>query len=315
MQTVSQPGLQFTLSHHHSDEGIPYQLLSIALTRPDRLLYPADLTQLQLPENIDPGKGIVLSGRGPLWLYGHLIHELHPTAWVACYDPRLGAVVVASHSPLVRVGQVIALKKKLGIPPCEPLCPALMIVGPPDSGKSIFAHALFNALLPDYPDIYLQRAHWDGEGNWILDAGNGLTEAEREEFKLVYRGTLTPGFFPYHYEAILNLRRQKQLVIVDVGGKVQPEKIPLLEACSHYLVISSNADEVQPWHEFCHDRGNLKLIAVIQSSLPLVEQIEQREPYLILTTAACVNGKPCPVPKPLLEQVHQLLINPTSIIS
>ena len=308
MQSVSQPGLQFTLSHHHSDEGIPYQLLSIALTRPDRLLYPADLTQLQLPENIDPTKGIVLSGRGPLWLYGHLIHELHPTAWVACYDPRLGAVVVASHSPLVRVGQVIALKKKLGIPPCEPLCPALMIVGPPDSGKSIFAHALFNALLPDYPDIYLQRAHWDGEGNWILDAGNGLTEAEREEFKLVYRGTLTPGFFPYHYEAILNLRRQKQLVIVDVGGKVQPEKIPLLEACSHYLVISSNADEVQPWHEFCRDRGNLTLIAVVNTVGEECEIIHQKEPFLELNLGDWVRDQPRSIPAPLIECVRKMMM-------
>ena len=52
--------------------------------------------------------GVVLTGRAPIWLYGWLVHECHFTRWVACYDPRLGAVVVESHTPEVRVGQVIA---------------------------------------------------------------------------------------------------------------------------------------------------------------------------------------------------------------
>jgi CRISPR-associated protein, Csx3 family len=43
-------------------------------------------------------QGIVIEGRGAIWLYGYLVHECHPAAWVGCYDPRLdGAVVVATH--------------------------------------------------------------------------------------------------------------------------------------------------------------------------------------------------------------------------
>lgn len=54
--------------------------------------------------------GVVLSGRGPIWLYAYLTHYYHPTAWVATYDPRLsGAVVVQSHHPDYNVGDVIPI--------------------------------------------------------------------------------------------------------------------------------------------------------------------------------------------------------------
>ncbi len=63
--------------------------------------------QTPAPRRDQPRLGVVLTGRAPIWLYGWLVHECHCTRWVACYDPRLGAVVVSSHHPEARVGQVI----------------------------------------------------------------------------------------------------------------------------------------------------------------------------------------------------------------
>jgi CRISPR-associated protein Csx3 len=58
----------------------------------------------QLPGNLP----VLINGRGPVWGYGMLIHASHPTPVVATYDPRLlGYVVVASHSPRFKVGDVI----------------------------------------------------------------------------------------------------------------------------------------------------------------------------------------------------------------
>ena len=248
------------------------------LTRPDRLIQPRDLAKLSLPDGIDATAGVVISGRGPIWLYTYLVHELRPTAWVACFDPRMGgAVVVTTQSPQPQTGQIIPLPQNQRRPR---LGSALMVVGPPDSGKSVLSHALFQALLPDYPDVFLQRAQWDGEGNWILELSEAATADDREIFKLFYKGDLTQRFFPYHAQAILQLRRQKSLVIVDVGGKVQPEKQPILEACSHYLIISSKPTEVAKWHEFCSDRGNLRCLAVMNSTLDNIEMIHRREPFL-----------------------------------
>lgn len=68
---------------------------------------PAMLNQIT-PPNVDCSKGVVISGKGPIWLYCFLAHHYHPTAWVANYDPRLGYVVASSHSKSKRVGDIMS---------------------------------------------------------------------------------------------------------------------------------------------------------------------------------------------------------------
>ncbi|NMB86307.1 MAG: CRISPR-associated protein Csx3 [Methanothrix sp.] len=60
---------------------------------------------------IPRGSLVVVEGRAPIWRYGMALHLLHgsPAAAIAFYDPRLGAVVVASHNPGFALGQVIDL--------------------------------------------------------------------------------------------------------------------------------------------------------------------------------------------------------------
>jgi CRISPR-associated protein Csx3 len=61
---------------------------------------------------IPRGALVVIEGRAPVWRYGMAFHRLHGSAAgaVAVYDPRLGAVVVASHHPNWREGQVIEVE-------------------------------------------------------------------------------------------------------------------------------------------------------------------------------------------------------------
>jgi len=294
--------IELTLSQPTLPQDPPYQILSIYITTPDRIIEPTDLQTLQLPQGIDSTRGVVISGRGPMWLYGFLIHELHPTPWVAVYDPRLGAVVVATHSRVAQVGQVIPVQ----LPSFPDLCPAIMIIGPPDSGKSVLSHALFKSLLALNPDIYLQRANWDGEGNYILELGSNTSEEICEELKKINKGGLSERFFPYHAKVILELRRQKKLVIVDVGGMIQPEKIPILEACTHYLIISSQPEAIESWHQFCRDRGHLIPVAAISSVLESVESIEQEDPFLTMTCGPWVRGKARAIPEILLQKIIRL---------
>lgn len=71
------------------------------------VLSPEELTTVS-PPVVNLTKGVILSGRGPVWLYGYLVHKYHPAAWVGCYDPRVdSAVVVQSHVPGVVVGSLI----------------------------------------------------------------------------------------------------------------------------------------------------------------------------------------------------------------
>jgi CRISPR-associated protein Csx3 len=303
---MAEPSLSLQISKPVIYQGWKYQLLLISLTKSDRVIKPQDLINLELPSGIDTSGGVVISGRGPIWLYTYLTHELHPTAWVACYDPRfLGAVVVATHSDLVSIGDIIPMEPPNGLQ--KELSPALIVVGPPDSGKSVFSHALFQSLLAETPDIYLQRAHWDGEGNYLLELDPETSQEKIEAFKMRDRGSLSAEFFPYHSQVILKLRRQKSLVIVDVGGMVQPEKLPILEACTHYLIITSQPEAVDSWHQFCRDRGNLKPIGVINSVLHTVETIHQQQPYLQITAGPWIRGQAANIPQTLLKRVRELI--------
>ena len=76
---------------------------------------PAPITPAEplppLPD-IPRGSLVVVEGRAPIWRYGMALHLLHgsPAAAVAFYDPKLGGVVVASHSREWVVGQVVDIR-------------------------------------------------------------------------------------------------------------------------------------------------------------------------------------------------------------
>lgn len=54
---------------------------------------------------------VVISGRLPVWVFGALVHYLHPFQAVATFDPRLQkGVVVASHTPELRVGDTVGIE-------------------------------------------------------------------------------------------------------------------------------------------------------------------------------------------------------------
>jgi len=61
-----------------------------------------------LPE-IPRGALVVIEVRAPIWRYGLAFHLLHgsPAGAIAVYDPRVGGVIVASHVPDYRPGQVV----------------------------------------------------------------------------------------------------------------------------------------------------------------------------------------------------------------
>lgn len=84
-----------------------FQFLEFTLPE-NGIISPEDLKNLKLPESIDYRKGVILYGKGPVWLYAYLSHELHIAKWLATFDPRIGGVVVQSHdkdSP--QVGDII----------------------------------------------------------------------------------------------------------------------------------------------------------------------------------------------------------------
>lgn len=110
--------IQFDLYPNQTQDGIPYQHLHVQITSDDGIIEPEDLKGLKLPVGIDFSQGVVVEGKGPIWLHAHLVHECHAAAWVGCYDPRhKGAVVVETHTHAMAVGKVILLELPSALKP------------------------------------------------------------------------------------------------------------------------------------------------------------------------------------------------------
>jgi CRISPR-associated protein Csx3 len=112
--------IQLTLIPHHTKDGRLYQHLHFDLMTPDRIIQPEDLRAIAFPAHVQWQQGVAIEGRGPIWLYGYLVHECHPAAWVGCYDTRLGIVVVSTHSRTVAVGDILEIDlPAAAIPPIK----------------------------------------------------------------------------------------------------------------------------------------------------------------------------------------------------
>jgi CRISPR-associated protein Csx3 len=76
-----------------------------------RELEPEDLKKISPPDPIKNNfsdKTIILSGRGPIWLYGFLIHYYHPVKAISIFDPRYNAaIIIESHFKKYKVGDII----------------------------------------------------------------------------------------------------------------------------------------------------------------------------------------------------------------
>lgn len=80
----------------------------------DGLCTPSDLKYFKLPESMKDGdgsgKGVVISGKAPIWVYGRLTGMCHMFAWVATHDPRLGAAIVTeTHIRTIKIADRVII--------------------------------------------------------------------------------------------------------------------------------------------------------------------------------------------------------------
>lgn len=290
--------LQLTVTEVVADNGTHYQCLEIDLIVPK--LVPAFLSEIKLPSALDLSQGVVLWGSAPIWLYSHLVKRCMNlnAAWVGTYDLRTGSfVVVASRcSDMIR-GDAISLINKSH-------SSAILIGGPPDSGKSVLCHALNYTLKAIAKNIYLHRAQWDGEGTWFAEMEN---RSLAEELSKRCRVQGSKQFFLHHAEAVNQIRQSMELVLVDFGGMPKPEDLVLLRRCTHYIIISRDQEAIAFWHDFCGRRGGLKPLAVIHSVLEQREQVLANQDFLEIIAGPWVRGKKLALPKVLVAEVLKLL--------
>lgn len=285
-----------------------YQIVSVLPHPGGRAIAPLELADLSLPPGVDLSQPVILFGPVSTWVYGRLVALCREAPWIGCFSaPEAEAVVIHSRVADVAVGDVVAISLVR-----EELAPAVLVVGPPDSGKSVLSNALRRSLVAQYPDrsIFLHRANWDGEGNWSHEGQDHalikrlVRNHERRIHERPSATELMAAFFAYHEAAVMNLRRVVDLVIVDVGGKVQPEKAGVRDRCTHAVIISRAPELVAEWRRFCEP--TLELLAVIHSVLEERYEVKSEAPLEIIA-GPWLRGKTHQVPEAVWQAVGKLV--------
>lgn len=271
---------------------------------------PQSLMTLFLPQELDFKREIVFDGSAPLWLFSYLVERCKEAPWIACHNMYNGAVIVESKDSNFAVGNNFKLIEKIP-------CPAIIVGGLPDSGKSVLTYALEQTLIRQgYNNrVHTLRAHWDGHGDWYLAMAN----RKIADYFSTFAGNppTTPqekrDCFEKYAQSTKNLRSTTDLAIIDVGGYPQESDLVLVRCCTHYIIICQSAnkgdrEQIEKLHDFFQSkkRGNLKPLAVIHSVWESKLEVISTEPYLEIKAGKWERGVTDTVPDVLLQEVIKL---------
>ncbi|QSR84643.1 CRISPR-associated ring nuclease Crn3/Csx3 [Methylacidimicrobium sp. B4] len=298
----------------------PFQILVIHLPG-NGIADPKELAGVSLPERVDHQKGLILYGRGPIWLYAYLIHLSHPSRWAAIYDPRFGGIVVQAHHPEApSVGAIIpresieryvprqtesALTKRSAAE--SPRHRVIAIVGPPHSGKSVFLWWLYNTLSKRVPaavfhdQVFIVRACPDGEGNWFHEI-SGSNETLR------FKNQWDADFVAKIVEHIRGLSLAKVLLLVDCGGKIDRFNQAILNACTDALIVSREDEAIAEWRGVAKS-CELRIIAEVKSILEPGSSVLSESPLRLRIGGLIRGASPGELPEPLIAHVISV-VNP-----
>ena len=147
--------------------------------------------------------------------------------------------------------------------------PAVLVGGPPHSGKSVLTYSLTQMLRKDRIDHYVLRACPDGEGDFS-------NEAHPETIKLIRQ---KGQFSPLYVERVCaGLQKRHLPLLVDVGGKPTSEQEVIFTHCTHAILIAADAEKLAVWRQMI-ERINattgcaIEIIAELQSQLDQPDQL------------------------------------------
>lgn len=175
------------------------------------------------------------------------------------------------------------------------LFPAVMIGGPPHSGKTVLATALSQALRQRGVAHYVLRACPDGEGDWSSQADASLVRALR------YKGQMTPEYVRLVCRDIANRHLP---LIVDVGGQPTEFQEAIFDQCTHAILLTPTAEKRACWRQRVA-RHSLPLLADLHSSRKGRSRVWRRGP--ILQAKLCHLERQKPVRGPAFQALVGLL--------
>lgn len=175
------------------------------------------------------------------------------------------------------------------------LFPAIVIGGPPHSGKSVLTYSLTQALRARDIQHYVLRAAPDGEGDWAY-------EAARETVRLLRaKGEFTAEFVNHICHSLV---ARHLPLLVDAGGRPSTDQERIFDYCTHAILLTRDPASHATWLDLV-ERHALPLVADLTSRLEGKSHITDSGPVLCgvitgLEPGALAHG---PVFDALVERV------------
>lgn len=175
----------------------------------------------------------------------------------------------------------------------------IIICGPPHSGKTVMINSL-HKLLPT-EGVQTIRANADGEGYWASEGNPDDVQ------KVRVKGDNTPEEFAEWTKQISDAKAN--IVLVDIGGKLQDDKIPLFEAADSFVVLCSDQepDLMVAWKSFGEAHG-CRCLACLTSKLVGEDEVKKLGAVIEDTITHLERGTERTDSK-LLQELAGLIIN------
>ncbi|MEJ5287586.1 MAG: CRISPR-associated protein, Csx3 family [Candidatus Kapaibacterium sp.] len=281
-----------------------FQILDILLEN-NGIISPLELNTVEIPSEIDWSKGVVIAGRAPIWLYTYLVHQCHPSAWVAIYDPRWGAIVIQTHKiGAPSVGEIIqpsAILKYYKLPDLNKKIIAFL--GNPHTGKSVFLKVLRNTLRKTLPDevfhrgLFVIKACPDGEGDWFGE----LPEDQGKIYR--YKNRFDDDFIRKVVSNIELMKNEKSILLIDCGGKIDKYNQEILNKCTHSIILGTDDLSIAEWRGASKLAG-VDILAEVISSKKDVSKVLNTQPLLVEYGFLDRNKKDfLPIPDELIDKI------------
>ena len=144
--------------------------------------------------------------------------------------------------------------------------PALVLMGPPHSGKSVLAYWLTSVLRAQGVAHFLLRTAPDGEGNWFFESRPDAALAMRAQYKTRYTAAMV--------ERLLFVLQHRPLpLIVDIGGRPQGRQKAVIEACTHGILLYRSAATLEFWRDLLNGLSARPTLIALLESRPTGEDV------------------------------------------
>lgn len=146
--------------------------------------------------------------------------------------------------------------------------PAVLIGGPPHSGKSVLTYSLTHTLRGCKIEHYVLRACPDGEGDWANQADQVYVRQIRR------KGPWTDQWVD---QIVRTINHRHLPLLVDVGGLPTLDQERIFRACTHAVLLTKESEGQVAWQAIMA-RNGVPVIADLTSVQDGVSVLYQRNP-------------------------------------